>query len=113
MSDWREAELTECQRHDARPMKRLARLLGRLSERPVSSIPTAGHGWAETVAAYRVLSTPDLGVQAIWSGHTRATLERLRTQEVVWLGQATTVLNDGTTQPNAGMGTVKIHTRAE
>jgi hypothetical protein len=113
MSDWIEAELAECQMHDARHMKRLARLLGRLSERPVGSIPTACHGWAETVAAYRFLNNPDIGVQEILSGHTHATLERIRTQEVVLLVQDTTFLNYGTTQPKAGMGTVKIKTREE
>jgi Transposase DNA-binding len=113
MSDWIEAELAECQMHDARHMKRLARLLGRLSERPVGSIPTACHGWAETVAASRVLNNPDIGVEEILSGHTHATLERIRTQEVVLLVQDTTFLNDGTTQPKAGMGTVKSKTREE
>ena len=113
MSDWIEAELAECQMHDARHTKRLARLLGRLSERPVSSIPTACHGWAETVAAYRFLNNPAIGVQEILSGHTHATLERIRTQEVVLLVQDTTFLNYGTTQPKAGMGTVKIKTREE
>ena len=83
MSDWREVELAECQRHDARHRKRLARLLGRLSERPVGSMPTACHGWAATVAASRLLHTPDLGVQEMLSGQTHATLERLRTQAVV------------------------------
>jgi Transposase DNA-binding len=51
MRDWIEAELAECQMHDARHTKRLGRLLDRLSARPVNSIPTACHGWAETVAA--------------------------------------------------------------
>lgn len=45
------------------------------------------------------------------SGHTHAPLERLRTQEVVWLGQDTTLLPYGTTPPKAGRGTVKITTR--
>jgi hypothetical protein len=47
------------------------------------------------------------------SGHTHATLERIRTQAVVLLVQDTTFLHDGTTQPKAGMGTVKINTREE
>lgn len=47
------------------------------------------------------------------SGHTHATLERIRTQEVVWLVQDTTFLNYGTTRPQAGMGTGKIKTREE
>ena len=59
MSAWIEAELMECQRHDTRHTKRLVRLLDRLSERPVGSIPTACHGWAETVAAYRFLNNAD------------------------------------------------------
>jgi transposase-like protein len=113
MSAWREAELMECQMHDTRHTKRLARLLGRLSERLVGSLPTVCHGWAETVAAYRFLHNSDSGVQEILSGHTHATLERIRTQEVVWLVQDTTFLNYGTTQPKAGMGTVKIKTREE
>src|SRR5499427_1774127 len=113
MSNWIKAELAECQMHDARHTKRLARLLDRLSARPVSSIPTACHGWAETVAAYRFLDNSDIGVQEILSGHTHATLERIRTQEVVLLVQDTTFLNYGTTQPKAGMGTVKIKTREE
>jgi hypothetical protein len=45
------------------------------------------------------------------SGHTRATLERMRAQEVVLLVQDTTFLDDGTTQPKQGMGTVKINVR--
>jgi hypothetical protein len=65
------------------------------------------------VAAYRFLNNPDIGVQAILSGHRYATLERIRTREVVWLVQDTTLLTYGTTQPKAGMGTVKIKTRAE
>ena len=76
-------------------------------------MPTACHGWAETVAASRLLHHPDLGVQEILSGHTHATLERIRAQEIVLLVQDTTFLNYGTTRPKAGMGTVKIKTREE
>ena len=65
------------------------------------------------MAAYRFLDNPDIGVPEILSGHTRATLERIRTQEVVLLVQDTTFLHYGTTQPKAGMGTVKIKTREE
>jgi hypothetical protein len=111
MSDWIEAELAECQMHDTRHTKRLGRLLDRLSARPVNSIPTACHGWAETVAAYRFLDNPGIGVQEILSGHTHATLKRIRAQAVVLLVQDTTFLDYGTTHPKAGMGPVKINTR--
>jgi hypothetical protein len=54
-----------------------------------------------------------MGVPEIVSGPTHATLARIRTQEVVWLGQDTTFLHYGTTQPTAGRGPVKRNTRAE
>jgi hypothetical protein len=107
MSDWRETELAEGQMHDVRHTQRLARLLDRRSARPISSIPSACHGWAETVAAYRFLDTPAIGIQDILSGPTHATRERIRAQAVVLLVQEPTCLDDGTTQPKAGMGTVK------
>jgi hypothetical protein len=46
-------------------------------------MPTACHGWAETVAASRLLDNPAIGEQEMLSGHQHATLERIRTQEVV------------------------------
>jgi hypothetical protein len=111
MSHWGKAALVACQRHDVRPTKRLAPLVGRLSERPVHRLPRACHGWAETGAASRVLDNPDIGVQEMLSGHTHATLERLRVQESAWLVQETTSLEDGTTPPQAGMGTGQIQVR--
>jgi Transposase DNA-binding len=113
MSDWIETELAEGQMHDVRHTKRLARLLDRLRTRPISSIPAACHGWAETVVAYRFLDTPAIGIQDILSGHTHATLERIRAQEVVLLVQDTTCLDYGTTHPKGGMGTVKIKVHEE
>jgi hypothetical protein len=113
MSDWVEAELAACQMHDVRHTKRLAQLLERLSAHPVGSIPTACHGWAETMAAYRFLHNPAIGVQEIVSGHTHATRQRIRAQEVVLLVQDTTFLHDGTPPPQAGMGTVKSKPREE
>jgi hypothetical protein len=81
MSTWGAEERAESQRHDTRHGKRLAKLLSELSERPVRSIPSAGHGWAETVAAYRFLDNPNVGCAEILSGPKQATLARLRTQE--------------------------------
>jgi hypothetical protein len=113
MSDWGAAERAEGQRQDVRHTKWLARLFGRRSERPGGRIPTAGHGWAETVAAYRWLDTPDVGIQAMLSGQAPATLERIRAQAAVWLVQDTTCLTYGTTPPKAAMGPVKRNTREE
>jgi len=65
------------------------------------------------VAAYRFLDNPAIGVQEILSGHSHATLQRIRAPEVVLLVQDTTFLHDGTTHPKGGMGTVKVKTREE
>lgn len=113
MSQWVAAEMAACQRHDARHGKRRAQLFARLGEKPVRSMPSACHGWAETVAASRFRDNPAIGMQAILAGHKQATRERIQTQDVVVLGQDTTFLNYGTTQPKAGMGIVKVKKRAE
>jgi hypothetical protein len=47
------------------------------------------------------------------SGQQPATLERIRTQDVVWLVQDTTCLAYGTTRPEKGRGTVKVKVREE
>ena len=107
MSTWVAAEMAESQMHDARHAKRLAALLTRLGEQPVSSIPRACQGWAETVAAYRFLDNPSVGFAEILSGHKEATLERIQAQEGALLVQDTSFLKYGTLQPKAGMGTVK------
>jgi hypothetical protein len=113
MSTWVDEEMIESQMHDARHAKRLATLLTRLGEQPISSIPSACRGWAETMAAYRFLENPSVGVDEILSGHQQATLERIRAQEVALLVQDTSLLNYGTLQPKAGMGTVKERGREE
>lgn len=107
MSTWVAEEMGESPRHEARHAKRLAALLTRLGEQPVSSIPRACHGWAETVAAYRFLDNPAVGVPEILSGHKAATLERIRSQAVALLVQDTSFLHYGTLPPKVGMGTVK------
>ena len=113
MSNWVVEEMAESQMHDARHAQRLATLLTRLGERPVSSIPSACQGWAETVAAYRFLENPSVGFAEILSGHKHATVERVRTQAVALLVQDTSFLNYGTLQPKAGIGTVKERTCEE
>jgi hypothetical protein len=113
MSNWVAEEMVESQMHDMRHAKRLTTLLTQLSEQPVSSIPRACQGWAETVAAYRFLDNPQVGFVEILSGHKAATLERVRAQEVALLVQDTSFLNYGTLQPKTGVGTVKERAREE
>ena len=68
-------------------------------------MPSACHGWAETVAAYRFLEHPAMGEREILSGHQHATRERIGAQEMVLVEQDTTLLHDGTTPHKQGMGT--------
>jgi hypothetical protein len=112
MSHWGAAEMAACQRQEARHATRLAQLVARLREQPVRRSPSAWPGWAETGAASRVLANPELGVPEMLSGHTHATLDRLRAQEVGLLVHDPTVLDDGTTPPQAGIGPVKVKSRA-
>jgi hypothetical protein len=83
MSHWLEAALAQCPMGDVRHTKRLARLFDRWRAPPVGSIPTAGHGWAETGAASRGLLHPNIGGQERVLGPTPATRARSRAQEVV------------------------------
>ena len=76
-------------------------------------MPSAGHGWAETVATYRFLANPAIEMPAILAGHKHATLARSQTQEVVLLVPDTTCLNYGTTPPKVGLGPVQVQKRAE
>ena len=88
--DWRAAELRECQRHAARHTQRLARRSGRPSERPVGRMPTACHRWAETMAPL-ACCIPLLLVSRDGVGPSPAPLERVRTQEDVWLSSVAEV----------------------
>jgi hypothetical protein len=64
------------------------------------------------MAASRLLHTPDMRAPAMLSGQTHATLARSRPQAVGWLGHDAPWLHDGTTPPQAGLGTVKSTPRA-
>lgn len=104
MSTWIAEEMAESQMRDARHAQRLATLLTRVGERPVSSIPSACQGWAETVAAYRLLENPSVGVAEILSGHKQATVERVRTQAVALLVQDTSFSTTALASRRLGWG---------
>jgi Transposase DNA-binding len=76
-------------------------------------MPLACRGWAETVAAYRFLGNPQVGLTAILSGHQHATRERVQAEAGVVLVQDPTLLNYGTLQTKAGGGTVQRKKREE
>jgi hypothetical protein len=75
-------------------------------EPPVQRRPRACHGWAETVAASRLLDHPDIGAQALLADHHHATRERSRTQAVCVYDP--TGRDDSPPRPKQGRGTVRV-----
>src|SRR6185295_19688228 len=63
--------------------------------------------------ASRCLDNPTSDGAEMVSGPTHAPQERIGAQEVVLLVPDTPFLPEGTTPPTAGLGTVKLNTRAE
>nr|WP_254894768.1 IS4 family transposase [Chromobacterium haemolyticum] len=78
---------------DRRLNCRLVKLLERLSEQPSASIPDACGGWAETKAAYRLLSHDKIDWSDILEPHWARTQERMRAESVVLCLQDTTELD--------------------
>jgi hypothetical protein len=96
---------------DARRNLRLIKLVDDLSAQPKGSIPLACGGWAETKAAYRLLTNPALDWRESLDVHTERTCERMRVQPVVLCLQDTTEL-DFSRQPGmAGLGRLNDEAR--
>jgi hypothetical protein len=68
---------------DKRRTARLIKLTGRLAAQPQASLPVATAGWAETKAAYRLLSNDQLEPLEILASHSRNTEERAKAHQVV------------------------------
>ena len=73
---WIGEELRECRFQDARHGKRLRVMLEQFSNRIGGSIPFACQDWANTKAAYRLLSSNRITEHAILAGHLAATRSR-------------------------------------
>lgn len=79
-------------------------LVENLSSQPRASIPTASEGWAETKAAYRLLSNEAVDALEILTCHAGKSEQRAQPHPVVLCLQDTTEL-DFTSQPGiAGLG---------
>ena len=108
---WAQQEFETLDLGDARRNLRLIKLVDDLSAQPTGSIPLACGGWAETKAAYRLLTNPALDWREILDVHTERTCERMRGQPVVLCLQDTTEL-DFSSQPGiAGLGRLNYEAR--
>lgn len=74
---WIDEELAGCKFNDVRLNKRFRKLVEQLSGGIGASIPWACQDWANTKAAYRFLSNPQVNEAEILQGHFQATRERL------------------------------------
>jgi len=89
---------------DLRRNKRLERVAAQLGQMPMASISGACGGWAESMAAYRLLNEPEVTPKAILQPHQRATLERAATTPCVLVIQDTTEMDFTSMKTMQGCG---------
>jgi hypothetical protein len=100
---WATEEFSTLDLGDQRLNRRAILLAERLAAQPTASIPAACGGWAETQAAYRLLSHDAVGWQDLHDPHMACTLQRMAAHKVVLCIQDTTELNFNG-QAIAGLG---------
>jgi hypothetical protein len=96
---------------DQRLNRRARRLLERLGDKPMVSIPAACNGWSETRAAYRLFDTPKVTAEAVLAPHIANTVERMREHPRVLCIQDTSEI-DYTGKPSMqGLGPLNLEIR--
>lgn len=91
---------------DKRRNRHLINLVNELSQDTQGSISQVCEGWAETKAAYRLLSNDALDCSELLRSHSVPTLKRCEDHPVVLRVQETTELGFSS-QPGCGHGAVK------
>jgi hypothetical protein len=92
-AQWATMEFAQVDLGDARLNNRARTLMERFAADPTASIPDAGYGWAETMAAYRFLGNEAVDWQAILAPHWEQTRQRMQAHSVMLCLQDTTELN--------------------
>ena len=93
MPDRIEHDFLEADLGDARRNRRLGRVAAQLAQAPAASISAACGGWAEAMAAYRLLYAPEVTPGAILVPHQRALLARAATVPCVLVIQDTSEID--------------------
>lgn len=78
MELWIDEELKGCKFKDNRLKSRLLKIMSKVSGKIGESLPTVCQDWANTKAAYRFFSNPNLSESEILAGHFQATKERFQ-----------------------------------
>ena len=104
LENWALEELETLELGDKRLNRRCESLLTTLSTNPKESIPVACKSWAETIAAYRFLDNVSVTPEKILAPHQKATLARVKAEEVVLMVQDTTEIKYQERKPIKGLG---------
>lgn len=97
-------EFTDARLGDARRSRRLPRLAAALAQAPGASIAAATGGWAETMAAYRLLNCDDFQPADLLAPHHAAIERRCREQACVVVAQDTSELDFTRMAATEGLG---------
>jgi len=90
---WAELEFADASLGDARRTKRLVRIGAALVERARGTLPGSLGGWAESKAAYRLLSNPEVAYEEILAPHLKRVREACRQPGEYLLVEDTTSLD--------------------
>jgi hypothetical protein len=101
---WAGVELRDADLGDERRASRLMRLVEGLVEHAEQSVPQGCGGLAETRAAYRFWSNPEITAEAILAPHVRRTVERAAAERLTLVAQDTTEINLTRHPATAGLG---------
>lgn len=104
-------EFTGADLKDSRRSRRLPVLAARLAEAPAASISAACGGWAESMAAFRLLNNGDFEAAECIRPHTDRTLERCADHDCVIAIQDTTEMDFSRMKSLEGLGPLNSETR--
>ncbi len=105
------AELEGIDLGDARLNRRARRLLERLGDKPMPSIPAACGGLRETRAAYRLFNHSAVTAEAVLAPHIERTIERMGAHPRVLCVQDTSELDYSGRPSMQGLGPLNLEVR--
>lgn len=97
-------EFANAELGDARRRRRLCKVAAAMAKAPAASISAASGGWAETVAAYRLLRCPTVNPGALLAPHQQALADRCGQHGCVLVAQDTTEMNFTAMKEMGGLG---------
>lgn len=103
---WAHEEFGRVRFYDGRLKERLYRIAQDFYGCSQGSIPEACGGKARTMGAYRFFRNPKVTMDVLLTGHTEATIERIKQHPIVLAPQDTTTLNYTTHPMTQGLGPV-------